>query len=155
MGVSTWPRCVRDSGRDARVTVTRQCARDRDFGLCVATVRSRQRFWALCRDRVLRVATWFLGQQGGLGHDRGFLCRDRFFSPVSRQKFCVATGFGDGSGLGREKGLLVSRKSFPKVGTFLSRQGFQGWCCDRVFFCRNPQTMPTSTTKCRPRARQA
>ena len=61
------------------------------------------------------------------------LSRQRFFSPVSRQKFCVATGFGDGSGLGREKGLLVSRQSFPKVGTFLSRQGFQGWCCGCFF----------------------
>ena len=36
-GVRTWPRCARDSGRDAGVTVTRLCARDKDFGLYVVT----------------------------------------------------------------------------------------------------------------------
>ena len=32
---------------------------------------------------------------------------------------CVATGFRAGPGLGCDKGLLMSRQSFPKGGTFL------------------------------------
>ena len=53
------------------------------------------------------------------------------FNSVSRQKFSVTTGFGAGPGLGCDKGLLVSPRSFPKGGTFLSRQKIL--CHDRVF----------------------
>ena len=46
-------------------------------------------------------------------------------------------GFGVGTGrLGRDKGLLMPRRSFPKVVPFLFGQktlGFQRWCRDREF----------------------
>ena len=41
---------------------------------------------------------------------------------MSRQEFSVAMGFGVGPSLGSDNGLLMSRKSFLKGGTFLSRQ---------------------------------
>ena len=57
-----------------------------------------------------------------LGHDRSFLCHDRDLSALCRDKYSVLQqGFGAGLGLGRHKGLLVLRQSFPKGGAFLSR----------------------------------
>ena len=81
--------------------------------------------------------TLFLGMLGGLGHAReGFrsqqrpsLSRQRFFSPMSQQEFSVATGFGARLGLGGDKGLLMSRRIFPRGGTFLSRH--KTLCRDR------------------------
>ena len=66
------------------------------------------------------------------------MSRQRFFSLKLRHEFSVVIRFGAGSGLGRDKGLLMSLQSFPRGGTFLSRQKFQGWCCDKMFFCRDP-----------------
>ena len=56
-----------------------------------------------CRDTVPRHAGWFGSRQ------RLSLSRQIFVGPVSRQKFSVVIGFGAGPGLGRNKGLLVSR----------------------------------------------
>ena len=65
-----------------------------------------------CRDRVP-------GKLGGLGHDRGFLCRDRDFSTLCRDiNFVSRQGLGAGPGLGHDKDLLVSRQGFPKGRTF-------------------------------------
>ena len=55
-------------------------------------------------------------------------------------------GFGDGPSLGRDKGFLMSLQSFPRGGTFLSRQKFQEWRCDKMFFYRDPQGRPTHAT---------
>ena len=53
------------------------------------------------------------------------------FGPASRHKFCVTTRFGTGNRcLGRDKGPLVLRQSFPKAGPFLSRH--KTLCHDRV-----------------------
>ena len=79
----------------------------------------------MCRDRVFRVATWFPGMLGRLGRDKGFLFRDRvLFGPMSRQKFCVAIGFGVGSGCfgSRQGPSCVTTKFFPMGRTFLLRQ---------------------------------
>ena len=43
------------------------------------------KLFALCRNKDLRVATWFPGMLGGLGRDIVFLYRDKDFWP------CVAT----------------------------------------------------------------
>ena len=79
---------------------------------------------ALCRDKDICVAMLVPSIQGGLGHDRGLLCHDIDFSTLSHDRNSVSRqGFRAGPGLGRDKGLLVSRQSFPKGGTFLLRLG--------------------------------
>ena len=63
---------------------------------------------------------------------KAFSIMAKNFGPPSQHKFCVGIGFGAGTRcLGRDKGPLVSRQSFPKGGTFLSRS--KNLCRDRVF----------------------
>ena len=70
---------------------------------------------------------------GSLGHDRGFLCHNRgFLAHVVNEIWCRNRVWGWNRVFG-DKFSLVSRQSFPKVGPFLSRQGLQGWCCEREF----------------------
>ena len=90
---------------------------------------ARQSILALCHERDLRVATLFPRMLGGLGRDRGLLCRDRDFSSMCRDRNSVSLqGLGVGPGLGRDKGLLMSRQGLG-VG--------QGLGCDKVSLCRN------------------
>ena len=116
------------------------CARD-------SATCARQSILALCRDRDLRVATLFPGMLGGLGRDIGLLCRDIDFSSLCHDRNSVSLqglgvipglgrdkgllmsrqGLGAGQGLGRDKGLLMSQQSFPKGWTFLSRQKTLCW----------------------------
>ena len=49
----------------------------RDRHACPVKMRTQKSFWALCRDRVLHVATWFLGLLGGLCRARDFPCKTR------------------------------------------------------------------------------
>ena len=113
------------------------------------------------------MATWFSGQAhdpayaGAKGmsvrlgclRDRGLLYRNIDFEPS------VATGiqFRDQVwGLGQvwvaTRVSLCRNRVFPRVGhscfeteNFMLRQKFQGWCCDRMFFCRDPQDRPAHT----------
>ena len=60
-----------------------------------AWMHTRQSFLVLCRDRDIRVATLFPSELGGLGRDRGFLCRDRDRSALCRDRNYVSQqGFG-------------------------------------------------------------
>ena len=53
-------------------------------------MRSRQSFPTLCHDKDLRVATSFSGIPKGVGHERGFLCRDKEFSAPCCDKSSVS-----------------------------------------------------------------
>ena len=100
IGMRTRLGCMRDSAT---------CAHDRAFWLCVAIRISMSRRYSQ--------AYWVV-----LGHDRGLLCRDRDLSALCRDRNSVLQQeFGARPGLGRDKGLLVLRQSFPKGGDFLSR----------------------------------
>ena len=81
-----------------------------------AGMLARQSLLALCRDMDLHVATLFPGQLGGLGHDRGFLYRDRDFFALSRNRNSVSR---QGLGLAGFR----SRQGSPYVATEFS----QGW----------------------------
>ena len=85
---------------DARTTEQRACATEPSGSV--------PRHGSPCRDTVPKYAGWFGS-------------RRRFFGLVSRQKFSVAIDFRARSDLGRDKGLLMSRQSFPRGGTFLLR----------------------------------
>ena len=78
---------------------------------------ARHNFWALCRDRVLRVVTWFPGQLGGMGYNRGFLCHDRDFSvPCHNRNSVSQQGLGLGKFGSRQESPYVATKFFPRVG---------------------------------------
>ena len=79
------------------------------------------------------------------------LSRHRFFDPVSLQGL-VWGGRGAGQAWVSKRVSLCRDRVFPRwdipVATedSMSQQGLQGWCCDRVFFCRDPKTRPERTT---------
>ena len=60
-------------------------------------MHARQSFLALCPDRNLCVAMLFLGILGGLGHDKGLLCRERDLSALCDDRNSVLR---QGLGLG-------------------------------------------------------
>ena len=60
----------------------------------------RQSFLALCHDRDLRIATLFPGMLGGLGRDRGLLCRNKDLIALGRNRNSVLRQ-GLGLGLGQ------------------------------------------------------
>ena len=82
-----------------------------------SNVRSLQSLLALCQDRDLRVVTLFPDMLGGLGSDRGLLCRDRDFLALCRNRNLV---LGQVLGLGQAwvatKVSLCRDKVFPGVG---------------------------------------
>ena len=100
-----------------------------------ATVRSRQSFWALCRDRVLRVATWFPGQQGGLGRDRGFLYRDRDFLALCHDRNSVSRqGLGMGQAWVMKRVSLCRDRVFPRLGHSCRDRVSKGGVATGCFF---------------------
>ena len=67
---------------------------------------ARQSFLVMCHDRDLRVATLFPGKLGGLGRDRGFLCRNRDRSTLCRDRNSVLR-----QGLGMSQAWVTTRVS--------------------------------------------
>ena len=121
MGVSTWPRCVRDSGRDARVTVTRQCARDRDFGLCVAT----ESFVSQHGSQANR-AVWVTTEAFSIATDFLALCHDK--NSVSRQ------GLGMGQAWVVKRVSLCRERVFPRLGHSCRDRVSKGGVATGCFF---------------------
>ena len=116
--------------RTTSMRTSPRCACDSD-----ATVRSRQSFWALCRDRVLRVATWFPGQQRGLGRDRGFLYRDRDFLALCHDRNSVSRqGLGMGQAWVVKRVSLCRDRVFPRLGHSCRDRVSKGGVATGCFF---------------------
>ena len=70
-----------------------------------------------CRDKDLCVATLFPGMLGGLGHDRGLLCRYSGLSALFHDKNSVSRqGLGLGQAWVATRVSLCRNRVFPRVG---------------------------------------
>ena len=94
--------------------------------MTTAQQRARLYFWALCCDRVLRVTTWFPGQLGGLGRNKGSLCRERDFLALCRYRNSMLR-----SGLGLGQVWVATRVSWCRNRVF---QGVGHSCRDRRLY---------------------